>query len=144
MRPTIRVLIAKPGLDGHDIGAKVVVRALRDAGIEVIYSGLRQTPRQIAIAAVQEDVAVVGLSVLSGAHVDLTRQTLEQLRSLDAADIAMVVGGTIPADDVETLRDLGAAAVLTTGTGLGEVVDSVLRAAGRNQLDGQSVDAGLP
>lgn len=131
MPHTIRVLIAKPGLDGHDIGAKVVVRALRDAGMEVIYSGLRQTPRQIAVAAVQEDVDVVGLSVLSGAHLDLTQQTLAELRSLDAADIALVVGGTIPAADVPALRDLGAAAVLTTGTSLHDVVTGVRAAARR-------------
>ncbi len=129
MARTIRVLIAKPGLDGHDIGAKVVVRALRDAGMEVIYSGLRQTPRQIAVAAVQEDVNVVGLSILSGAHLELTRQTLEALRSLGAADIALVVGGTIPADDVRTLRDLGATAVLATETSLTDVVEGVTAAA---------------
>jgi methylmalonyl-CoA mutase C-terminal domain/subunit len=119
------VLVAKPGLDGHDIGAKVVVRALRDAGMEVIYSGLRQTPRQVALAAVQEDVDVVGLSILSGAHLELTRQTLEELRRLGAADVPLVVGGTIPVGDVSTLQDLGAAAVLATESSLADVVDAV-------------------
>ncbi len=131
MREKIRVLVAKPGLDGHDIGAKVVVRALRDAGMEVIYSGLRQTPHQIAVAAVQEDVSVVGLSVLSGAHLDLTRQTLAELRALDAADIPLVVGGTIPLEDVQALRDVGAAAVLGTGTNLLDVVEGISAAARR-------------
>ena len=125
MGRTIRVLVAKPGLDGHDIGAKVVVRALRDAGMEVIYSGLRQSPRQVAIAAVQEDVDVVGLSILSGAHLELTRQTIEELRRLGAADVPLVVGGTIPVADVSTLRALGAAAVLATESSLADVVDAV-------------------
>ncbi len=132
MSRTIRVLVAKPGLDGHDIGAKVVVRALRDAGMEVIYSGLRQTPRQVAIAAVQEDVDVVGLSILSGAHLDLTRQTLEELRRLDAAEVPLVVGGTIPVADVSTLRGLGAAAVLTAELSLADVVDAVVSVARPN------------
>lgn len=135
MRRTIRVLVAKPGLDGHDIGAKVVVRALRDAGMEVIYSGLRQTPRQIAIAAVQEDVDVVGLSILSGAHLDLTRQTLDELRQLGAGDVPLVVGGTIPGDDVHALRGLGAAAVLATESSLADVVDAIAGVARLGEAD---------
>lgn len=133
MPRAIRVLIAKPGLDGHDIGAKVVVRALRDAGMEVIYSGLRQTPRQIAVAAVQEDVDVVGLSILSGAHLELTRQTLEVLRSLDAPDIALVIGGTVPAADRSKLLEMGAASVLATEASLVDVVDGVAAAARKKE-----------
>jgi len=139
MSRKIRVLIAKPGLDGHDIGAKVVVRALRDAGMEVIYTGLRQTPRQVAVAAVEEDVDVVGLSILSGAHLELTRQTLEALRALEAPDIALVVGGTVPAADQPRLLALGATAVLATETSLADVVASVTAAARRRQE--QSRDA---
>ena len=139
MSQTIRVLIAKPGLDGHDIGAKVVVRALRDAGMEVIYSGLRQTPRQIAVAAIQEDVDVVGLSILSGAHVELTRQTLSELRALGGDDIALVVGGTVPAADCSRLLDLGAARVLATGASLDDVVSGMTaaaRASNESMIDG--------
>ena len=139
MAGTIRVLVAKPGLDGHDIGAKVVVRALRDAGMEVIYSGLRQTPRQVAIAAVQEDVDVVGLSILSGAHLELTRQTLEELRRLGATDVPLVVGGTIPGDDVSKLQGLGAAAVLATESSLADVVDAVAGVA-RSHAPGAPLD----
>ena len=117
-----RVLIAKPGLDGHDRGAKVVARALRDAGFEVVFTGIRQRIEQIAAAAVQEDVAVVGLSILSGAHLALTRRTLEALKAAGAADIAVVVGGTVPAGDVSRLIDMGAAAVFPTGTPLDVVV----------------------
>jgi len=133
MPRAIRVLIAKPGLDGHDIGAKVVVRALRDAGMEVIYSGLRQTPRQIAVAAAQEDVDVVGLSVLSGAHLELTRQTLAALQSLDASDIALVVGGTVPAADRSKLLEMGAVAVLATEANLADVVAGVTAAARKRE-----------
>jgi methylmalonyl-CoA mutase, C-terminal domain len=120
-----RVLVAKPGLDGHDRGAKVVARALRDAGFEVIYTGIRQRPAEIAAAAVQEDVAVVGLSILSGAHISLTRKVLDALRDAGADDIKVVVGGTIPAGDASRLRDLGVAAVYPTGTGLPELVESM-------------------
>src|SRR4051794_10812262 len=118
-----RVLVAKPGLDGHDRGAKVVARALRDSGFEVIYTGIRQRPAEIAATAVQEDVAAVGLSVLSGSHVALTRRTVEALRAAGADDIVVVVGGTIPAADVPKLLDAGAAAVFPTGTALDELVD---------------------
>jgi methylmalonyl-CoA mutase C-terminal domain/subunit len=117
-----RVLIAKPGLDGHDRGAKVVARALRDAGFEVVFTGIRQRIEHIVSAAVQEDVAVVGLSILSGAHLALTRRTVEGLREAGAADIAVVVGGTVPPGDVSRLLEVGAAAVFPTGTPLEAVV----------------------
>jgi methylmalonyl-CoA mutase C-terminal domain/subunit len=120
-----RVLIAKPGLDGHDRGAKIVARALRDAGFEVIFTGIRQPVDAIVSAAVQEDVDLVGLSILSGAHLALTRRVIEGLRAADAADIAVVVGGTIPPADIERLRELGAAGVFPTGTPLAELVDGV-------------------
>jgi methylmalonyl-CoA mutase C-terminal domain/subunit len=120
-----KVLVAKPGLDGHDRGAKVVARALRDAGFEVIYTGIRQRPDEIAIAAIQEDVQVVGLSILSGAHISLTKKTLEALRIRGAEDVLVVVGGTIPASDVDVLRGIGVAAVYPTGTLLDELVASI-------------------
>ena len=107
----VRILVAKPGLDGHDRGAKIVARTLRDAGFEVIYTGIRQRIEDIASIAVQEDVAVVGLSILSGAHVALTTRTIEALRAADAADIAVVVGGTIPESDVSKLLDAAAVAL---------------------------------
>lgn len=111
-----RVLVAKPGLDGHDRGARVVAYGLRDAGFEVIYTGLRQTPEQIATAAVQEDVDVIGLSVLSGAHLALTRKVMEKLREQDAADIPVLVGGLIPEADKAVLKEMGVAEVFTAGT----------------------------
>jgi methylmalonyl-CoA mutase C-terminal domain/subunit len=120
-----RVLVAKPGLDGHDRGAKIVARALRDAGFEVIFTGIRQRVEDIVAIALQEDVAVVGLSILSGAHLTLTTRTVEALRAADAGDITVVVGGTIPAADVPRLQDAGAAAVFPTGTPLDEVVAGV-------------------
>jgi len=118
----MRVLIAKPGLDGHDRGAKVVARALSDAGYEVVYTGLHQTPEMIAAAAVQEDVDIVGLSVLSGAHLVLARRVIEGLRAQDAGDIAVVVGGIIPPRDVEALKQLGVRHVFPMGTPLPEIV----------------------
>ena len=118
----LRVLIAKPGLDGHDRGAKVVAHALRDAGIEVLYSGLKRTPEELVAEAVQEDVDVIGLSVLSGAHLILSRRILERLREADAQDVAVVVGGTIPASDAEALRAMGVRAVFPMGTTLPEIV----------------------
>jgi len=126
-----RVLIAKPGLDGHDRGALVIARALRDAGFEVIYTGIRQRPLEVAHIALQEDVDVVGLSILSGAHVALTRKTIDALRELDVADIPLVVGGAIPAADVERLKELGAAAVFPTGTPLADVVARMTDVAAR-------------
>lgn len=116
----IRVLIAKPGLDGHDRGAKVMARALRDAGFEVIYTGLFQTPEMIAAAALQEDVDVVGLSILSGAHMVLFPRIIEALRARGIDDVLIVAGGTIPDDDIQPLLDLGVAAVFGPGTSLGE------------------------
>jgi methylmalonyl-CoA mutase C-terminal domain/subunit len=120
-----RVLVAKPGLDGHDRGAKIVARALRDAGFEVIYTGIRQRIEDIVSIALQEDVAIVGLSILSGAHLALTRRTVEALRAAEAGDIAVVVGGTIPPADVPKLLEAGAAAVFPTGTPLDDLVREV-------------------
>jgi methylmalonyl-CoA mutase, C-terminal domain len=120
-----RVLVAKPGLDGHDRGAKVVSLALRDAGYEVIYTGIRQRPRSIARIAVQEDVNLVGLSILSGAHITLSRKVVEELRALGAGDIPIVVGGTVPTSDVPELTKLGVAAVFPTGTTLDALVSGV-------------------
>lgn len=116
-----RILIAKPGLDGHDRGAKVIARALRDAGHEVIYSGLHQTPGQIAETAVQEDVDAVGLSSLSGAHLALFPKVVEELAAREAADIVVFGGGVIPPEDVRTLQDRGLAAVFTPGAPLDEI-----------------------
>lgn len=121
----VRVLVAKPGLDGHDRGAKIVARTLRDAGFEVIYTGIRQRIEDIVSIALQEDVALVGLSILSGAHVSLTARTVDALRAADAGDIAVVVGGTIPQGDVQKLLDAGAAAVFPTGTSLEDLVRDV-------------------
>ena len=120
-----RVLVAKPGLDGHDRGAKIVARTLRDAGFEVIYTGIRQRIEDIVSIAMQEDVAVVGLSILSGAHIALTTRLVLALREADAADIAVVVGGTIPQADVAKLLSAGAAAVFPTGTPLDAVVRDI-------------------
>ena len=119
----IRVLIAKPGLDGHDRGAKVVARALRDAGFEVIYTGLRQTPEQIVEAAVSEDVDAVGLSLLSGAHNYLFPRVIELLREQDANGILVFGGGVIPEEDIPGLRQAGVAEVFTPGTPTSETVD---------------------
>jgi methylmalonyl-CoA mutase C-terminal domain/subunit len=117
-----RILIAKPGLDGHDRGAKIVARALRDAGFEVVFTGIRQRIENIVAAAVQEDVAVIGLSILSGAHLAWARRTIEALKAAGAEDIAVVVGGTVPSADVPKLVAMGAAAVFPTGTPLEAVV----------------------
>jgi len=121
LRP-LKVLVAKPGLDGHDRGAKVVAHALRDAGLEVIYSGLRRGAEEIVAEAVQEDVDVIGLSVLSGAHLTLSQKLLDRLRAAGAEDIAVVVGGTIPAKDAEALRAMGVRRVFPMGTPLPEIV----------------------
>ncbi len=123
--PRIRVLIAKPGLDGHDRGAKVVARALRDAGFEVVYTGIRQTPEMIAEAALQEDVDVVGLSILSGAHLALVPQIMALLREKGLADVLVLLGGIIPDDDVPVLREAGVQAVFGPGTNTQEIVDYV-------------------
>jgi methylmalonyl-CoA mutase, C-terminal domain len=119
----IRVVIAKPGLDGHDRGAKIIARALRDAGMEVIYTGLHQTPEQIAETAIQEDADAVGISILSGAHMTLVPRILELLRAEGADDVLVVVGGTIPADDVASLKAQGVAEVFTPGAPTSEIVD---------------------
>jgi methylmalonyl-CoA mutase C-terminal domain/subunit len=125
MSVPVRVLVAKPGLDGHDRGAKLVARTLRDAGFEVIYTGIRQRPEVIASVALQEDVQIVGLSILSGAHVALTQKTADALRAAGADDVLLVVGGTIPKRDVPRLEAAGAAAVYPTGTALEAMVESM-------------------
>ena len=127
--PRTRVLIAKPGLDGHDRGAKVIARALRDAGMEVIYTGLRQTPEQIAAAALQEDVNVIGLSILSGAHLPICQKLLDLLRQKGASDVPVFVGGIIPTQDIPDLKKMGVAEVFLPGTTLQQVIDAVRRAA---------------
>jgi methylmalonyl-CoA mutase, C-terminal domain len=119
----IRVVIAKPGLDGHDRGAKIIARALRDAGMEVIYTGLHQTPEQIVETAIQEDADAVGISILSGAHMTLVPRILEGLKSHDLDDVVVVVGGTIPKPDVEELKRQGVAEVFTPGAPVSEIVD---------------------
>ena len=121
----IRVLIAKPGLDGHDRGAKVVARALRDAGMEVIYTGLRQTPEMIAAAALQEDVDVVGLSILSGAHMTLVPHVLRLLREQGMSHVAVFVGGIVPDEDVSALLGMGVKAVYGPGTPLSDIVQAI-------------------
>jgi methylmalonyl-CoA mutase, C-terminal domain len=123
----IRVLIAKPGLDGHDRGAKVIARALRDAGMEVIYTGIRQTPEQIASTAVQEAVDLVGLSCLSGAHNHLFPRVVEMLRARDAADILVIGGGIIPAEDMAGLREAGIAEIFQPGTSTEEIVKYIAK-----------------
>lgn len=119
----IRVIVAKPGLDGHDRGAKVVARALRDAGMEVIYTGLRQTPEQIVTTAIQEDVDAVGLSILSGAHEHYFREVIELLKSEGAEDIIVFGGGVIPEGDVPSLKAMGVKAVFGPGTSTSEIVE---------------------
>ena len=121
----IRVLVAKPGLDGHDRGAKVVARALRDAGMEVIYTGLRQTPEMIVEAAVQEDVDIVGLSILSGAHMTLFPRVLRLLQESGLDDVIVVGGGIIPREDISTLEEMGVAAVFGPGAPLTEIVHTL-------------------
>lgn len=123
MAGKIRVVIAKPGLDGHDRGAKIIARALRDAGMEVIYTGLHQTPQQIVETAIQEDAHAIGVSILSGAHMTLVPKLLELLREEDAGDILVVVGGTIPKDDAAALLEQGVGAVYTPGQPVAEIVD---------------------
>ncbi len=125
----IRVLIAKPGLDGHDRGAKVVARALRDAGTEVIYTGMRQTPEQIVTAAVQEDVDVIGLSILSGAHNTLFPKIMNLLKEKGADDVAVVAGGIIPEEDAVELKKMGIAEIFSPGTSTAEIVDFIKHAA---------------
>ncbi len=121
----MRVLIAKPGLDGHDRGAKIIARALRDAGVEVIYTGLRQTPEMVAEAALQEDVDAVGLSILSGAHMALTPRILELMRANGQAEVPVFVGGIIPDEDAVELKRFGVRAVFGPGTTMAEVVQAI-------------------
>ena len=127
----IRVLVAKPGLDGHDRGAKVIARALRDAGMEVIYTGLRQTPEMVAEAALQEDVDAVGLSILSGAHMALVPRVLELLRKQGQDKVAVFVGGIIPEEDIPELLKMGVTAVYGPGTSTQTVAESIQKAVGQ-------------
>ena len=121
----IKVLVAKPGLDGHDRGAKVVARALRDAGLEVIYTGIRQTPEMIAESALQEDVDLVGLSILSGAHMELFPRVVEELKKRGLGDVILLAGGIIPQEDIPALRDLGFQAVFGPGASTSDIVEWV-------------------
>jgi len=127
----VRILIAKPGLDGHDRGAKVLVRALRDAGFEVVYTGLFQTPEMIASAALQEDVQVIGLSILSGAHMALFPRIMDELRERGLDDVLVVAGGTIPKADIPRIKELGVAEVFGPGTRLATIVDYIRHNAPR-------------
>jgi methylmalonyl-CoA mutase C-terminal domain/subunit len=130
-RAPIRVLIAKPGLDGHDRGAKVLVRALRDAGFEVIYTGLFQTPEMIASAALQEDVQVIGLSILSGAHMTLFPRIMDEVRAQGLDDVLVIAGGTIPRADIAAIKALGVAEVFGPGTSLATIVNYIREHAPR-------------
>jgi methylmalonyl-CoA mutase C-terminal domain/subunit len=121
----IRVVVAKPGLDGHDRGAKIIARALRDAGMEVIYTGLHQTPEQIAATVIQEDADAIGLSILSGAHMTLVPRVVELLREQGAEDVVLTVGGTIPNDDIPELKKLGVAEIFTPGASTDEIVEFI-------------------
>lgn len=132
MNTPIRVLVAKPGLDGHDRGAKVIARALRDAGMEVIYTGLRQTPEMIVNSALQEDVQVIGLSILSGAHNAIVPRILELLREKEMTDVRVIVGGIIPDEDAMEMEQQGVLKVFQPGSSLDDIVATVRNAAGRN------------
>jgi len=125
MEKRIRVLVAKPGLDGHDRGAKVIARALRDAGMEVVYTGLRQTPEMIVDAALQEDVQVIGLSILSGAHGSIVPRVMELLKEKEMTDVRVVVGGTVPDPDAEALKQIGVAGVFQPGASLSGIVEFI-------------------
>ena len=129
----IRVLIAKPGLDGHDRGAKIIARALRDAGMEVIYTGIRQTPKMIVDAALEEDVDVIGLSILSGAHVDLFPQIFEELVSNDMNDVPIIAGGIIPESDRSALESLGVRAIYGPGTTTSQIIECVRQLASERE-----------
>src|SRR5436853_4927572 len=126
----IRVVVAKPGLDGHDRGAKIIARALRDAGMEVIYTGLHQTPEQIVETVIQEDADAVGLSILSGAHMTLVPRVVELLRGAGAEDVIVTVGGTIPAEDIPELKKLGVAEIFTPGSSTQQIIDFIRGAVG--------------
>jgi methylmalonyl-CoA mutase C-terminal domain/subunit len=127
----IRVLLAKPGLDGHDRGAKVVARALRDAGMEVIYTGIRQTPEMIVEAAIQEDVDVIGLSILSGAHLELFPSIMEGLRKKGREDVLVIAGGIIPEDDIPALRQMGVKTVFGPGTSTEDIIRFIQKEVAR-------------
>jgi methylmalonyl-CoA mutase C-terminal domain/subunit len=133
MSRAIRVVVAKPGLDGHDRGAKIIARTLRDAGMEVIYTGLHQTPEQIVETAVQEDADAIGISILSGAHMTLVPRILDLLRGSDADDVLVVVGGTIPAEDITELKGMGVAEVYTPGAPTSGIVEFL-----RSRLGGEA------
>jgi methylmalonyl-CoA mutase C-terminal domain/subunit len=137
----IRVVIAKPGLDGHDRGAKVIARALRDAGMEVIYTGLRQTPEQIVAAALQEDADVIGLSILSGAHNSICPRLMALLREKGLDDVLVVLGGIIPDADVPALKAMGVAAVFRPGTSMQEIIDFITARRGAGALDSAQIGA---
>jgi len=126
----IRVVVAKPGLDGHDRGAKIIARALRDAGMEVIYTGLHQTPEQIVETVLQEDADAVGLSILSGAHMTLVPRVVDLLREQEAGDVVVTVGGTIPAQDIPELKELGVAEVFTPGAPTQDIIEFIRGAVG--------------
>ena len=129
-RRKIRVVVAKPGLDGHDRGAKVIARALRDAGMEVIYTGLHQTPEQIAETVLQEDADAVGLSILSGAHMTLVPKVVRLLEEQGADDVVVTVGGTIPAEDIPELKKLGVAEIFTPGSSTQDIIDFIQSSVG--------------
>ncbi|HET8566298.1 MAG TPA: cobalamin B12-binding domain-containing protein [Solirubrobacterales bacterium] len=133
----IRVVVAKPGLDGHDRGAKIIARALRDAGMEVIYTGLHQTPEQIAETVIQEDADAVGLSILSGAHMTLVPKVVELLSAQGVDDVLVTVGGTIPADDIPELKQLGVAEVFTPGAGTDDIVEFIRERASARHASGE-------
>jgi methylmalonyl-CoA mutase, C-terminal domain len=126
-----RVVVAKPGLDGHDRGAKIIARTLRDAGMEVIYTGLHQTPEQIVETVIQEDADAVGLSILSGAHMTLVPKVIELLREQDAGDVVVILGGTIPAQDADELKELGVAEIFTPGAPTQAIIDFIRSALER-------------
>jgi methylmalonyl-CoA mutase C-terminal domain/subunit len=132
----IRVVVAKPGLDGHDRGAKIIARALRDAGMEVIYTGLHQTPEQIAETVIQEDADAVGLSILSGAHMTLVPKVVALLKEQGVDDVLVTVGGTIPADDIPELKKLGVAEVFTPGAGTDDIVEFIRHGAAERHAAG--------
>ena len=136
--PKIRVVVAKPGLDGHDRGAKIIARALRDAGMEVIYTGLHQTPEQIVETVIQEDANAVGLSILSGAHMTLVPRVVELLRGQGVEDVLITVGGTIPADDVGELQRLGVAGVFTPGATTANIIDFIRAGVAERRAIGSS------
>ena len=129
LKRPLKVIVAKLGIDGHDRGAKVIARALKDAGFEVVYTGIRQTPKQVVIAALQEDADVIGVSILSGAHMHHVRKLMEELRRHNAEDIPVVVGGTIPLVDVDKLKEMGVREVFLPGTSLKTIIEKVRKLA---------------